>query len=75
MKLSISGLPITQPRRFTKDQLAPPETPDPEDSADEVRVLSDGRHVAEYTPGTWFEVDPVTNETDFDKRIDPRDLR
>ena len=72
--MDLSGLPITQPRRFTRDQLAAPDIPDPEDSADDVRVLRDGRHVAEYSPGTWFEVDPVTNETDFGERVDPGDL-
>ena len=69
VKLDISGQPIRQPRRFTKEQLATSQR-DAEDAPDEIDILPDGRHVAEYGDGEWYEVDPVTNEVDFDKRVD-----
>ena len=73
VKLSISGMPIRQPRRFTKKQLATSK-PDSEDAADCIAILPDGRHVAEYGEGKWYEVDPVTNETHFDRPVDPEDV-
>ena len=69
VKLSISGLLIRQPRRFTKEELATRQH-DPEDAPDCIEILPDGRHVAEYSGDVWYEVDPVTNEVDFSKRVD-----
>ena len=69
VRLSISGLPIRQPRRFTREELATRQR-DAEDAPDEIEILPDGRHVAEYGDGAWYEVDPVTNETDFSRRVD-----
>ena len=68
VRLDISGQPIRQPRRFTREQLATRQH-DPEDAPDCIEILPDGRHVAEYGDGEWYEVDPVTNEVDFSKRV------
>ena len=73
-KLSISGMPIRQPRQFTREEFAT-STPDPEDGPDCIEILPDGRHVEWHGPDTWYEVDPVTNELmNLDRPLDPESI-
>ena len=74
VRLSISGRPLPPlPKKFTTEDLVYPD--DPEGSPDCIEILPDGRHIAEGDiDGEWFEVDPVTNEMDFDKPIEPGSL-
>ena len=72
VKLDITGRPIPNwPREVDKARLSCPD--DPEAGPDCVVILPDGRHVDGHAD-EWYEVDPVTNETYFDKPVDPEDV-
>ncbi len=68
-KLSIIGTPLPPiPEKVTREDLVYPD--DPERGPDCIDVLPDGRHVAWSGPDTWYEVDPVTNEPNYDQPLD-----
>ena len=73
VRLGIDGMPLPPlPEKLTREELVYPN--DPEAGPDCIEILPDGRHVELGGADGSFEVDPVTNEVDFDKPIDPESL-
>ena len=73
VRLSISGRPLPPlPEKLTTKDLVYPD--DPEAGPDCIEILPDGRHIEFGGADGSFEVDPVTNEVDFNKPIDPESL-
>ena len=73
VKLSISGRPLPPiPEKVTREELVYPD--DPEGGPDCIDVLPDGRHVAWCGTDTWYEVDPVTTEPNYDQPLDPESI-